>query len=388
LSRRKTRLARVLGIGLSLLAALHYYIWTRLVRDTALPDPWFWWATLLIALLYLSMPGSFYLYLARSRWAKYLVWPGFIWMGMVLILPSWLLCMDTIRWGLAWFGGFTSPERQMLALRILGAAAALLSGLTGGMAMFEGLGTPQIRDVDVSLKRLPKALDGTLVVQLTDIHLGPTIGRGFMESLVQRCNALAPDIVVITGDLVDGRVKDLRTAAAPLQDLKARWGVYFVTGNHDYYSGVEEWLAHLSTLGVAVLRNERVSIGEPPHTFDLAGIDDPAGRGHPGHGPDLARALAGRDPSRELVLLAHQPRAVTEAARHGVGLQLSGHTHGGQIWPFTWALRLVQPYVAGLTKLSETTLYVSRGSGYWGPPMRLAAPAEITRITLRAVAPT
>lgn len=387
MSSRTLRLARVLGIGLSLMAALHYYIWARLVRDTALPEPWRLWASLSIVLLFVSMPASFYLYLARKRSAKVLVWPGFIWMGMLLILPSWLLCMDTIRWVLAWGAEAASPERHMLVLRILGGAAAVLSGLTGGVALSEGLGAPQIREIEVPLSRLPVPLDGATIVHLTDIHIGPTIGRGFMESLVQRCNALAPDVVVITGDLVDGRVRELERSVAPLRDLKARWGVYFVTGNHEYYSGVNEWMTHLATLGVTVLRNERVSIGEAPHTFDLAGIDDPSGRAVPGHGPDLARALAGRDASRELVLLAHQPRAVTEAARHGVGLQLSGHTHGGQIWPFTWIVRLVQPYVAGLAKLHDTTLYVSRGSGYWGPPMRLAAPAEIARITLRATGP-
>jgi predicted MPP superfamily phosphohydrolase len=333
------------------------------------------------------MPASFYLYLTRNRWASYLVWPGFIWMGMLLILPTWLLCMDTVRWAYALAEQAANPERHTLVLRILAGAAAVLSGLTGGVALSEGLGVPQIREVHVPLSRLPAALDGTTIVHLTDVHIGPTIGRGFIEGLVERSNALAPDVVVITGDLVDGRVRDLERSVAPLRDLNARWGVYFVTGNHEYYSGVNEWIAHLATLGVIALRNERVSIGEAPHTFDLAGIDDSTGRSYPGHGPDLARALSGRDPTRELVLLAHQPKAVTEAARHGVGLQLSGHTHGGQIWPFTWAVRLFQPYVAGLAKLQDTTLYVSRGSGYWGPPMRLAAPAEIALITLHSVGP-
>jgi predicted MPP superfamily phosphohydrolase len=172
---------------------------------------------------------------------------------------------------------------------------------------------------------------------------------------------------------------------APLAGLKSRQGVYFVTGNHEYYAGVNEWLAHLPTLGVRVLRNERVAVGDGTHTFDLAGVDDWSARGMPGHGPDLARAVEGRDAARELVLLAHQPRAIHEAAKHGVGLQLSGHTHGGQIWPWNFAVKLQQPYVAGLARHNkDTQLYVSRGTGYWGPPMRLGAPAEITRIRLRA----
>jgi hypothetical protein len=191
--------------------------------------------------------------------------------------------------------------------------------------------------------------------------------------------------VAITGDLVDGSVDELREQVAPLASLKSRQGVYFVTGNHEYYAGVNEWLAHLPTLGVRVLRNERVAVGDGTHTFDLAGVDDWSARGMPGHGPDLARAVEGRDAARELVLLAHQPRAIHEAAKHGVGLQLSGHTHGGQIWPWNFAVKLQQPYVAGLARHSkDTQLYVSRGTGYWGPPMRLGAPAEITRIRLRA----
>jgi predicted MPP superfamily phosphohydrolase len=160
--------------------------------------------------------------------------------------------------------------------------------------------------------------------------------------------------------------------------------VYFVTGNHEYYSGAPEWCEELTRLGIRVLRNERVSIGEEDASFDLAGIDDVyAYQFGEGHGADLARAVAGRDTSRELVLLAHQPKAVFEAVSHGVGLQLSGHTHGGQLWPWTYFVRLQQPVVAGLARFSETQVYVSRGTGYWGPPMRLGAPAEITRVTLR-----
>ena len=384
MSRRAVRLIRILGVSLSLMAALHYYIWVRLVRDTALPQPWWTLATLLIVVLYFSMPLAFFLYVGRKPAAKFAVWPGFIWMGMLLILPTWLLATDLVRWVLLATGEGANPEQRTVLLRMLGGAAAILAGATGGFALLEGLRPPRLREVRVTLKRLPMPLDGTTVVQLSDLHIGPTIGRPFMEGLVRRSNALSPDLVVITGDLVDGTVKDLAHAVEPLSQLQAKWGVYFVTGNHDYYSGAAAWIDHLATLGVKVLRNERVSVGNPPHTFDLAGIDDPTGHAYPGHGPDLPAALAGRDPLRELLLLAHQPTAVIEAAQHGVGLQLSGHTHGGQIWPFNWAVRLAQPYVAGLARLQDTLVYVSRGSGYWGPPMRLAAPAEITRITLRA----
>jgi predicted MPP superfamily phosphohydrolase len=201
--------------------------------------------------------------------------------------------------------------------------------------------------------------------------------------VVKRVNDLRPDVIAITGDLVDGNVDELREHVAPLGDLKAELGVFFVTGNHEYYSGPDAWIRELARLNVRVLRNERVELERDGVTIDLAGVDDYSSRGlAQGHGPDLPRALEGRDGSRALVLLAHQPRAFVEAAKLGVGLQLSGHTHGGQIWPWNWFVRLQQPYVAGLHREGDAQIYVSRGTGYWGPPMRVAAPAEITQLVL------
>ena len=173
----------------------------------------------------------------------------------------------------------------------------------------------------------------------------------------------------------------LREMVAPIGKLEAKHGVFFVTGNHEYYSGVDPWIAELTRLGVRVLRNERVTIGDGADSFDLAGVDDHSSHGFaPGHGPDLERALAGRDPARALVLLAHQPRQVRRAAKYGVELQLSGHTHGGQIWPWHYLVKLQQGgLLAGRYERQGTQLYVSRGTGYWGPPMRLGAPAEVTR---------
>lgn len=244
---------------------------------------------------------------------------------------------------------------------------------------------PQLVDVEVKLARLPRRLDGFTITQLTDVHIGNTIGREFVESMVGSVNQLGSDMVAITGDLVDGSVHRLRQKAAPLAHIRARYGVHFVTGNHEYYSGADAWIAYLRGLGVNVLRNQCVRIGDGEHSFDLAGIDDHSARWHKGHGADLAAAVSGRDPERELVLLAHQPRQVKDALAHGVGLQLSGHTHGGQIWPWHYLVKVQQRgLLAGLTAHGDTQLYVSRGTGYWGPPVRLRAPAEITRIVLRA----
>jgi len=204
-----------------------------------------------------------------------------------------------------------------------------------------------------------------------------------VEDIVERTNALAPDIIAITGDLVDGSVASLWDAVAPLQKLRARYGVFFVTGNHEYFSGVGPWMEALGRLGIRVLGNERVSIGTGADGFDLAGVHDySAARIAPEHRSDVAAALAGRDPGREVILLAHQPKSVVEASKLGVGLQLSGHTHGGQLWPFTFFVRLAQPYVVGLHRHGDTQIYVSPGTGFWGPPMRLGTRSEITRITL------
>jgi predicted MPP superfamily phosphohydrolase len=179
---------------------------------------------------------------------------------------------------------------------------------------------------------------------------------------------------------MDGSVEQLHKLVEPLRDLKARDGVFFVTGNHEYYSGAVEWCAHLETLGIRVLRNEHVDIRG---LFDLAGVDDRSAQGMaPGHGQDIPRAVAGRDPSKTLVLLAHQPKAHEEARDHHVDLMISGHVHAGQIVPFNWLAKLEQPFVHGLHRSGKTWIYVSAGTGYWGPPMRVGTTSEITRIEL------
>ena len=374
-----------LVIALSLIGGLHYYFWARLVRDTALPAPWRQLATGALWLLGLSLPLSMMLWRSHNPLRRLLTWPAFVWMGMLMILGVVVLGADLVRVLVRLGGGVRDPERRLLFRRALGAAAATLSAGLGALALREGTKRVAVREVEVTLPRLPKALDGFTIVQLTDVHIGgQTLGRQFIEEVVATSNGLSADLIAITGDLVDGSVEELRHSVAPLGQLRARHGVFFVTGNHEYYSGVDDWMTHLPSLGVRVLRNERVTVGSGADAFDLAGVDDFNARGVPGHGPDLPRALAGRDGARELVLLAHQPRAIHEAAAHGVGLQLSGHTHGGQIFPWNFMVRLQQPYVAGLARHRGTQLYVSRGTGYWGPPMRLGAPAEITRIRLRA----
>jgi predicted MPP superfamily phosphohydrolase len=379
-----------IGVVLTIIVGIHYFLWIRLARDTQLPAPWPTLAGLALALLALSMPLAMLLGRTWPAVGRVLAWPAFVWMGLMFLLLVALASIDLLQ-VLAWVVRRSlsdpplDPARRTAMARLAAWTVAAVSGGLGVVAIRAARGPIAVRNVNVSLRRLPKTHHGLRLVQITDVHVGPTIGRDFVADIVGRVNALDPDIVAITGDLVDGRVEELRAAVSPLADLRARHGVFFVTGNHEYFSGADAWLAELPRLGIRVLRNERVSIGEGADSFDLAGVDDHSASnyGGPSHGQALERALGGRDRARELVLLAHQPRSFFDAAPFGVGLQLSGHTHGGQMWPFSFVVRLAQPFVAGLHRRGDSQIYVSRGTGYWGPPMRLAAPAEITHLVLQ-----
>ena len=374
------------GVALSLTAGLHYYIWARLVRDPGLPPLAFRLLTALVILLCASIPLTLWLYRMRPlENMRPLLLGMFGWMGLMFFTVVLLGIGDVGRLfaRLLQNGDPVDPARRLAVSRMFGAGVALVATSLGAVATHQGLTRLTVRRAKVRLPRLPKALDGFKLVQLSDIHVGPTILRDFIERVVATTNALEPDAIVITGDLVDGSVEQLREHVAPLAGLRARHGVYFVTGNHEYYSGAEDWCDELTRLGVRVLRNERVTLGNDDASFDLAGVDDSsAHRFGRGHGADLPKAVLGRDPARELVLLAHQPRAVFEAKDQGVGLMLSGHTHGGQMWPWNWLVRLQQPVVSGFETFERTLVWVSNGTGYWGPPMRLGAPAEITELVL------
>jgi uncharacterized protein len=368
---------------------IHYYLWHRLLRATEIGDRLKQIGTRVIVGFAIAMPSALFLVrlLPRSLGsiASFVV---YTWMGFAALLASALIAGEVPRFAVVLATRvrtgkpIDATRRTFLARLIAGVAGIVTLGLSGA-GIAEALGEVALKNVKVRLSKLPKAMSGLRIVQLTDVHIGPMIGRQWLEGIVARVNALDPDIVVITGDLVDGSVAALRDHVAPLAQLRSKHGVYFVTGNHEYYSGVKQWVEHLGTLGVRVLRNERVMIGEGASSFDLAGVDDhTGGQFEKDHGADVPKALAGRDPNRECILLAHQPKEIVEAAKLGVGLQLSGHTHGGQVFPATLLVRLQQPFVAGLDRLGDTQIYVSRGTGYWGPPMRVAAPAEIAVIEL------
>ena len=380
-----SRLIIVLSVVLTLTFGLHYYLWARLVRDMALPAPWNTIGALAITTLGVLVPAGMILSrVAPRQVAMPVMWVVYTWMGVAFFLLVLLAPADLGRglWSLVQRVPLDAERRQFLA-RSIGAVVGVGAFGIAGTALFGALRPAGVKRVRVQLEKLPAHLDGFSIVQLTDIHVGPTIGKDFIDDMVARTNALNPDLIAITGDLVDGSVAELGAFVESLRNLRAPHGVFFVTGNHEYYSGVDSWLSHLRTLGIRVLRNERVSIGGD-NGFDLAGVDDyHAHQFGNGHGMTFDAIRHERDVSRALVLLAHQPIAIRDAEPHGVDLQLSGHTHGGQMFPFNYLVKLQQPYIAGLHNHGRAQVYVSRGTGYWGPPMRLAAPAEITRIELR-----
>jgi predicted MPP superfamily phosphohydrolase len=360
----------------SLLVAIHVYFAQRLVLDTALPAPW---STLGIAALALAGVSIFARPLAELRFGPtggaLLGWPSHLWLGCCFYLLIALGLGDAVT-SLVGADGVSAARTQAVAAFGVVAVLAVL----GTRSVLAG---PALVRVEHAIPGWPSALDGYRIVQLSDVHVGAILRRPFIEQLVARCNALEPDAVAITGDLVDGALKHYGGDVEPLRALLARDGVFFVTGNHDHYSGGEPWAQHVAELGIRVLRNARVRIERDGAGFELAGVDDySAGRLDGGHGHDLERALAGWDGS-PLVLMAHDPRSFPEAQARGVHLQLSGHTHGGQMWPFAWFVRLQTPHVAGVYERGGSRLYVSRGTGFWGPPMRVLAPAEITLHVMR-----
>ncbi|MFE7742657.1 metallophosphoesterase [Nocardia sp. NPDC057455] len=267
--------------------------------------------------------------------------------------------------------------RRVFVSRVVGGAAVAAAATTVGIGAYGVLDGPTVKRVAVPLAKLPRRADGFRIAVVSDVHLGPILGRGFAERVVRTVNDTQPDLIAVVGDLVDGSVEHLRSAVEPLAGLRARHGAFFVTGNHEYFSGAEQWVEHVQELGMHLLANARTELPG----FDLAGVNDVQGE-RTGQGPDFGRALGDRDRARTAVLLAHQPVLIEDAVAHGVDLQLSGHTHGGQLWPGNYLAGLANPTVAGLERYGDTQLYVSRGAGAWGPPVRVGAPSDVTVVEL------
>jgi predicted MPP superfamily phosphohydrolase len=361
-------------LGLVLLALLHVYIGARLLPPlgpAALPIGVAALATLL-ALLLSSLRSGF----GRRQQSPALRWAGLMAIGFFSSLLILTLLREPVLLA-ARFGGQDLALPSAWAVIVLAFGASLL-GLANARRR------PAIRRVDVPITGLAPALEGFSIVQISDLHVGPTIRSAFVQQVVDASNALQADVIVVTGDVVDGRVAELGEHTAPLGQLNARHGVYAVTGNHEYYSGAHEWIDEFTRLGLKVLMNEHVLLGHATGHLLLAGVADwSAHHFDPRHRSDPVRALHGApEGAHPRLLLAHQPRSAAGAEAAGFDVQISGHTHGGQFLPWNWFVPLQQPFTAGLHRLGALWVYVSRGTGYWGPPMRLGAPSEITRLRL------
>lgn len=417
---------------LALLVGVHRYVWRRFVADTTAPGGTLRRAgTVAVWLLPLLSVGALVSGRAGAPFwlQQVLAWPGYLWLAALLYLTLALLVGEAVRPVLRRVlarrtGGGTAaagdsaetvssqaetpatgnsparasvsgtsatlvadapvtvtapatPSRRLFVARAVGGAAAVAGLGTVGYGTYGVLRGPRVKRVTVPLARLPRAAHGFRIAVVSDIHLGPILGRAHTQRIVDTINRTQPDLIAVVGDLVDGSVADLGPAAEPLARLDARHGAFFVTGNHEYFSGAAPWVDHVRELGLHPLENARVEIGG----FDLAGVNDIAGESE-GQGPDFDRALGDRDRTRASVLLAHQPVVIDDAVAYGVDLQLSGHTHGGQLWPGNYVAELANPTVAGLERYGDTQLYVSRGAGAWGPPVRVGAPSDITVVRL------
>lgn len=315
-----------------------------------------------------------------------LAWVGVLSMGFFSSLFVFTLLRDLVLLG----------AHLLLSAQQAASLAAPSARWTLALTMFVTLAglviarrRPRVVEVDIPVTDLPEALHGFSIAQISDVHVGPTIKRGFVEGIVALVNGLKADLIAVTGDLVDGSVQQLSLHTAPLAGLAARHGAYFVTGNHEYYSGERAWSAEIGHLGMRILKNEHVVLEHNGASLVLAGVTDlSAHHFDAAEHSDPAAALRGAPADAGAkILLAHQPNSATAAASAGFDVQLSGHTHGGQFWPWNLFVGFFQPFAGGLYRLKNLWVYVSRGTGYWGPPNRFGVPSEITRIRLIPATP-
>ncbi len=386
-----------------ILTLIYSYIGWGLIVPAGLGPPWNAAAWLILILFLLLPPISTLLRVLghKAFWSDLLSWIAFLSLGFFSLVFTFLVARDVtllatggVKKSFALLRGVITAEsnpikpvdvdRRRFLINSINLGILGFSGILTGYAVGQALRRPDVVDVVVPIEDLPEDLEGFRIVQITDIHVGSTIKRDFVQTIIDQVNRLAPDVIAFTGDVADGSVPDLLNEVAPLAQLVASHGSFFVTGNHEYYSGAEAWVEEMNRIGFTVLLNDHRILEHGRSRILLAGVTDSnGGRFLRSHASSPENALAGAPSSHIKVLLAHQPRSVFAAARIGFDLQISGHTHGGQFFPWKFLVGLQQPYLAGLHKHEKTWVYVSRGTGYWGPPLRLGAPPEITVITLR-----
>jgi len=367
---------------LAILVLVHAYIGVRLLPAMSVGLPGMLLGVMLLAIsTALVRIGLVAPSLRRSRWSEQLSWAGLLAMGYFSSLFVLTLVRDVVLLAvtLAGAGSLAVSRGSAVAVPLVALAVTVIGFVNARRVA-------RVVRVEVPIPGLPAALDGYSIAQISDIHVGPTIKRPYLNAIVTRVNELKPDAIAVTGDLVDGSVQRLAMHTEPLARLSAPDGTFFVTGNHEYYSGADQWIAEVRRLGLRVLLNEHVIRRRGDAALMIAGVTDyTAQHFNPAHKSDPHRAAAGAPQDVAVkILLAHQPRSAPAAADAGFDLQLSGHTHGGQFFPWNFFVPLQQPFVAGLNKVRSLWVYTSRGTGYWGPPKRFGAPSEITLVKLRS----
>jgi len=368
-----------------LVLVVHLYMGWRLIPDTPFGVPGVVATALLLVLSLSVLP--FAEYARRNKQnpcADHLAGAGFLAMGFFSSLLILTLLREVVLLAGSAASGSLIEAATFRQLRIWSAAAVpLLAVLMTFVGFLNARRRAEVRTVEVPIAGLPEPLHGFSIVQITDIHVGATIKNGYVSRIVDAVNELNADMIAVTGDMVDGSVGRLAPHTEPLGRLSARYGAFFVTGNHEYYSGAHAWIAEMRRLGLLVLLNEHVVLEHFGESVVVAGVTDlSAHHFDPAHRSDPMAAIAGAPEQAVKLLLAHQPRSAFAAAQAGFHLQLSGHTHGGQFFPWNFVVKLFEPFSAGLHRLDQLWVYVSRGTGYWGPPKRFGAPSEITHLTL------
>ena len=387
--------ACILGIG-------YGYLGWRLIATSNLTAPWNLAAWITLVIFYLIPLTAFVLQINRieNAFTHALSWLGYLSMGFVSMLFTLVLLRDVVLstsagiqklvlWGKDFFqvgaqaALAADPARREFLVQASNAVIIGAGGILTGYGLYEARRSPALLEIPIPIKDLPPDLEGFRILQISDIHAGLTVKRPFVEMIAEKVDGIKADLIAFTGDMVDGSVGYLREHVEPFRHISAPHGQYFITGNHEYYSGVEPWIEEIDRLGFTVLLNEHRLIRRGKGTILLSGVTDySAGDFVPSQKSDPSAAVAGAPASDVRILLAHQPRSLYAALPFGFDLQISGHTHGGQFFPWNFLAAVGQPYISGLHKHGDTWVYVSKGTGYWGPPIRLAARSEITVFSL------
>jgi predicted MPP superfamily phosphohydrolase len=381
----------VLGIG-------YAYVGWRLISHSNLGSPWKFLSWVGLTVLFVLPVASSFLMRHNEKLTDPLAWVAYVSLGFLSLVFTFLLIRDIV-WvaGLAFAKGYwliqklfsqtpateIDPSRRTFLLQVTNIGVVSVAGILTSYGIYEARRKPGIVEINMPIVNLPKEFVGFKIVQITDIHAGLTVKRDWVEVVVNEVHALKPDLIAFTGDLADGSVPHLQNDVAPFAELQAPYGKFFVTGNHEYYSGAEQWVKEAGRLGYDVLMNEHRLIQRNGASFVLAGVTDyTGGQFLPSHKSDLKAAINNAPSDKVKILLAHQPRTLLQSESLGFDAMISGHTHGGQFFPWNLVAALGQPYISGLHNHNGMWVYVSKGTGYWGPPVRLGARSEITVITL------